>query len=900
MRVLLTSLVAALLSPVAMPSVAQQLSFGVVRLDPVRELPGTSAYAAGAGWRLFQFQQSPTQLQRDALAAKGLRVVQYYPENTYLVWGDAAAMQRSADLPALRWAGDLRPEWKRSPELTGRVGRIDNVQALLYDDGRLAEHLLAIESAGGRILASAKAQPDGALWQLTLSIDASSLPSLQQLAPLLWLEYASPRAGLDDETSSQIVAGNYSPQGALTGPGYLPFLDSLGLDGAGVSFAVTDTGVDYAHPELGPRIVGGHDYPDCTSAPGRPGDDRVSGGHGTHVAGILAGAGVVPGAVDAAGYHHGIGVAPAVSLVALNPICGGGGSWPPAGGWQDLSRQALLLGAIGSNNSWNSGEPGGQGYQASARTHDFMVRDGDFEMVGNQAFVMVFSAGNTGPGAGTITAPKEAKNLIVVGNALGARPIPQIDSVSASSSRGPALDGRTLPNVVAPGNSIASTMRVGGASYCAQPIAATGPNADYAYCSGTSMAAPHVAGLAVLLTQDWRETHAGATPSAAMLKALLVNGAVDMSGPPPVPNNSEGWGRVNLTRSLGGGLARIELDQTQLLDASGEEFVVQYSVPQTDQPIRVTLAWTDAPGAPGANPALVNNLDLVVQTRDGNYQGNVFAQGRSVDGGQADALNNLENVYLPAGAAQLITVRVRASALPGDGVPGSGDDTDQDFALVCSNCSSAGAFTLSLPTTPASLCAGQILQRSLDVAPLLGFADPVSLSVDGWPAPGSASFVPASISALPGSSLLSLDSSGVAAGDYPVTVMASSGSLQRNAAFSAYVADQLPTATQIQQPPPAAVQIPRLPTLRWSAAGSAFDYQVQIASDERFHAMIASTVTRLNEWTPSAPLAGATTYYWRVFARNACLSADLFADRFEDLPVSAGPPSATASFTTVP
>ena len=92
---------------------------------------------------------------------------------------------------------------------------------------------------------------------------------------------------------------------------------------------------------------------------------------GTHVAGILAGAGVVAGAVDADGYHHGIGVAPKVALVALNPICGSGDSWPPAGGWQDLSRQALLLGASGSNNSWNSGEPG-QGYPASARTHDFI------------------------------------------------------------------------------------------------------------------------------------------------------------------------------------------------------------------------------------------------------------------------------------------------------------------------------------------------------------------------------------------------------------------------------------------------------------------------------------------------------------------------------------------------
>ena len=77
---------------------------------------------------------------------------------------------------------------------------------------------------------------------------------------------------------------------------------------------------------------------------------------------------------------------------------------------------------------------------------------------------MVFSAGNAGPGPGTITAPKEAKNLIVVGNARSeGRPVPQIDSMAPSSSRGPALDGRILPTVVAPGDSVASTRRIGGA-----------------------------------------------------------------------------------------------------------------------------------------------------------------------------------------------------------------------------------------------------------------------------------------------------------------------------------------------------------------------------------------------------------------------------------------------------
>lgn len=901
MRVPLPALIAAAVLGVAAQSAsAQQLSFGAVRLDPLRDLSAAAAFAPGQRWRLIQFEHSPTQQQRDALTALGLRVMQYYPHNAYLAWGDVAAMQRSAGLPALRWAGDLEPEWKLSPELNGRSGRIDQVQMLIYDDGRLAQHRLAIESAGGRILGSAKAQPDAALWQLLVSIDASALPQLQQLAPVLWLEYASPRPGLDDEASSQIVAGNYTNDGDLGGSGYLAFLDRLGLTGAGVTFAVTDTGIDYAQPELGPRIVGGRDYAGCISAPGQPGDDSANGGHGTHVAGILAGAGVVPGAVDAAGYHHGIGVAPAVGLVALNAICGAGASWPPAGGWQDLSRQALLLGASGSNNSWNSGEANGQGYRASARTHDFMVRDGDFELAGNQEFVMVFSAGNTGPAAGSITAPKEAKNLIVVGSALSTRPTPQIDTIAPTSSRGPALDGRWLPTLVAPGDSIASARRIGGAAYCAQSIAASGPNTEYALCSGTSMASPHVAGLAVLLTQDWRETHAGANPSPAMLKALLVNGAVDMSGPPPVPNNSEGWGRAHLTHSLGGGLERVTLDQSEILDAADAEFLATYRIPHADQPLRITLVWTDAPGAPGASPALVNDLDLIVETTTATYLGNAFAQGRSVVGGTPDALNNLENVYLPPGAADLVSVRVRARALPGDGVPGVGDDTDQDFALVCSNCSSEPAFALSMSSTPASLCAGQVLERSLSLAPLLAFSDPVALSVSGWPAPGSASFDPPALATLPGSSTLILDSSGVGTGQYNVTPRASTAALEHSVVFPVFVAAQSPLAPQLQSPAPGATQVSNLPTLRWNPAASPYDYRVQVARDPSFDDIVASQVTRTNQWTLTAPLDGDSSYYWRVFARNACVTADLFADRFEDVAQSDGVVSASGQFTTAP
>ena len=148
----------------------------------------------------------------------------------------------------------------------------------------------------------------------------------------------------------------------------------------------------------------------------------------------------------------------------------------------------------------------------------------------------------------------------------------------------------------------------------------------------------------------------GGGPSPALTKALLVNTATDLAGGQDGkgttiaagPNSDQGWGRVNLGTAFDS-TARAYRDQApaDMLGGSGQSRQHAYSVPDTP-PVKVTLAWTDAPGPTAGNP-VVNNLDLVVAAGGRQYKGNVFAGAVSRTGGTADPRNNVESVYLPAG-----------------------------------------------------------------------------------------------------------------------------------------------------------------------------------------------------------------------------------------------------------
>ncbi len=204
-----------------------------------------------------------------------------------------------------------------------------------------------------------------------------------------------------------------------------------------------------------------------------------------------------------------------------------------------------------------------------------------------------------------ITPPATAKNVITVG---GVEDLPESYGgpsdvvMSAFSSWGPADDGRIKPDIVANGVDVYST-----SSFVYQP---------YARASGTSFAAPSVAGSLNLLLQYYEETHSGRTPRAATVKAVVIQTA-DEAGPAPGPDWMFGWGLMNTLEAA----RLIEADsrssgfirESELPDGDVDEL---YLYSDGTKPLRVTLSWTDPPGAPPApslnprTPALVNDLDM--------------------------------------------------------------------------------------------------------------------------------------------------------------------------------------------------------------------------------------------------------------------------------------------------
>lgn len=286
---------------------------------------------------------------------------------------------------------------------------------------------------------------------------------------------------------------------------------TTGLSGAGVRIGSIDTGVDAAHRELAGKVVAWRDF---VAGRPQPYDDN---GHGTHSIGTMVGG---------AALGTPIGVAPGATVVVAKAMgrdgYGSGSAILAAAQWMAdpdgdpaTADQPQVV-----NNSWGTTTKNDPWFRPMVRQWLAL------------GMVPVFAAGNSGPGPGTIASPADYPETLAVGatNRAG--------EVAAFSSRGPVVwsdpDGQgpaagtylPKPDLVAPGEDITSTVPGGG----------------YVSYSGTSMAAPHVAGAVALVRQ------AAPGLDAAAVMDVMRRSARD--GGPPGPDPDHGAGLLDIPAAL--------------------------------------------------------------------------------------------------------------------------------------------------------------------------------------------------------------------------------------------------------------------------------------------------------------------------------------------------------------
>lgn len=648
---------------------------------------------------LIQFESAPTPEQRQALGELGLDLLSYVPDDAFIAAAGGVPPGKLRALSFVHWFGPYKPEHK----IHNKLARLAAAKGA-PETGLEVSILLAPRAKPGSVAAArgcfSRITGESPLSQGTIlrgAIPASQLQRLAESSAVLWIEPA-PRMKLSDEIATKIVAGDDGTNATYAA------VHQLGYTGAGVAVAVADSGLDSGetnmmHQDIAGRVTALFHYGTLEDAA-----DEHS--HGTHVAGIVAG-NAATGEVDDNGFLYGLGVAPGASLIAQRIFDGAGNYTYTNSSFERLTRDAKSAGADIGSNSWGDDTQGR--YDLSAMEFDALVRDAvsDDYATNDQPYIIEFSAGNAGPGPQTIGSPAVAKNVIATGAAQNDRPDLLIygdgpDAMADFSSRGPCEDGRLKPDVTAPGTWIASLRSV----YADDNNAWGEISENYMYQGGTSQAGPHVSGAAAVFVQYWRQSHTNATPSPALVKAALINSATDMdetaiglnaldeNGDPidvgfpqaanPVPNNDEGWGRVDLPNLIGSSRNYLFVDQSVLL-TNTQVFEQRVLVGSADEPLKITLTYTDVPGSPVAVPALVNDLDLEVLAPDGrNYHGNQFNAGESIaNAASFDTINNVEAVHLAAPVSGEYIVRIRARNVVMD----ARRDTaavDQDFALVVS------------------------------------------------------------------------------------------------------------------------------------------------------------------------------------------------------------------------
>lgn len=579
------------------------------------------------------------------IKALGLKKIGLIPPNAYIFLATKTQIKTLGETFPLLFTGEYKPGYKLVTEPEKKTASFNEPEKFLIglaskDNFEAVGSFLEIKGAKGVKLLY-KEPP-----VIEAEFSASLVASLVKMSEVMNVERKAKKKVMNEVARTEGLMN-------------VEAVNETGYKGKGVMVVVADTGLDSGdfsniHDDFqGKNVIG---------VVGEANTSRTDwsdiNGHGTHVAGSATGTGA----------HYGgryAGTAPEADLYFL---CIGDSSDYLVDITDGDVERAYAAGGRVINNSWGSSSwnYGGE-YNAEAQRYDTISRQ-------YPDLLLIFAAGNENCKIDlednfSLSYEGVTKNCLTVGASENYRPelsyyyygmlFDDIDiddpyfydqpaepnnktqqGMACFSSRGPAKDGRSKPDIVAPGTWIYSVESLYDDTNDGER------SSWYTYKFGTSMASPLTAGACADIIQFLKEKKQIASPSSALVKAVIINGARSMGNgqfdeaieiPSEVPNHVNGFGHVDLA--------------TSLMPADGELFVAEGSIEETggeaaysftkagDGPLSATLCWNDYPGTPGAYIALVNDLDITVTVGEDTY----YAGGKNFHN---DFLNNCERVQL--------------------------------------------------------------------------------------------------------------------------------------------------------------------------------------------------------------------------------------------------------------
>jgi len=689
-------------------------------VDGEPAVPASLQARDDSAYALLQLSGPPRGGDLDALRAAGVVFHDPVAGNAYLVRLKASGAQaiaaKRAEIGALRpvrWIGALHGAYKISPQAAGGRLLVD-----LFPDADVPAVESAVLASGAKVLERNMSEQ---VKLLVVDAGAALLPALAAIEGVRWVQDKPVYRVVNDDARFVVQANRRGDlplyAHGLSGAGQVGAVSDSGLDafdfdnvtGAPVGTDPNDAGCyfidDGNNGNGGPQIAPGPSHRKVVGyvvPSGADGDYTDEAGHGTHVVGSVVGDQAPWGQVsseDGQAYN---------ARIFFQDINVGGGLTvsPPSDYFNNLFGQAYDPNGNGlydvsieprtHSNSWGSADS----------TYDAQTAQADLFMWTHPDFLIFYAAGNNGPAPLTVGNPGTAKDIVTVGASengdQNTNDMAQFSSHGPIPASGPPGGGnRMSPTIGAPGDGLVSALYKNPCG--TQEL------------SGTSMATPTTQGVALLMRQylwDGYYPHGEPTagdglhappPSAALLKALLINSGERMTGlytdngsGGSWPSNGQGWGRVKADDALyfQGDHRDLWLHDeydvagTTGLGAGGESrsFTIQVGngSPFETEPLEVTLVWSDYPGSTLDGGRLVNDLNLVVtDPLGGTHRGNDPSQNdfsNATDLPPApDAINPWEAVYLANPAPGTYTVTITAAAL-GSLAPDPG--RKQGFGLV--------------------------------------------------------------------------------------------------------------------------------------------------------------------------------------------------------------------------